>query len=200
MQLRPVRSTWGSKMARRCTICDHPRRAEIDRTLLRNEDGYRNIAKRFGISESALFRHRQGHLADVVAKGLEAESKPESGTVEPAHAVDLAREHRSLESRNTEQAIDAVAQLKAINAACLEVLRQARADGKPVILLKAVDRIARQIELQARLLGQIQEGHTINVAVLPEWHAVRQQILVALHPFPEARLAVAGALQSEIAS
>jgi transposase-like protein len=184
-------------MPRRCTICDHPRRAEIDRALLRNEDGYRSIAKRFAISESALFRHRQGHLADVVAKGLEAELKPDSGTVEPSHAMDLAREHRSLEARSAEQAIDAVAQLKAINAACLEVLKQARADGQPAILLKAVDRIARQIELQARLLGQIQEGHTINVAVLPEWHGIRQRILAALHPFPDARLAVVRALQGD---
>lgn len=35
------------------------------------------------------------------------------------------------------------------------------------MLLRTVDRIACQIELQAKLLGEIQEGPTINVAVLP---------------------------------
>lgn len=86
-------------------------------------------------------------------------------------------------------------QLKAINAACLEVLRQARADGKHSILLRAVDRIARQIELQARLLGQIQETQTVNVAILPEWQGVRQRVLEALRPYPEAREAVVRALK-----
>ncbi len=43
-------------------------------------------------------------------------------------------------------AIDVMQQLKAINAACLEVLTQARADGEHSILLRAVDRIARKIE------------------------------------------------------
>lgn len=75
------------------------------------------------------------------------------------------------------------------------MLRQARADGKHAILLQAVDRIARQIELQARLPGQIQDAQTVNVAVLPEWHGIRQTVLEALRPYPDARLAVAQALE-----
>lgn len=99
------------------------------------------------------------------------------------------------EERRDRHAIDVVQQLRAINAACLEVLREARSNHQPLILLRAVDRIARQIELQAKLLGQIQEGPTVNVAILPEWHGLRQVVLEALMPFPEARLAVANALR-----
>lgn len=191
-------------MGRPCKICKHPQRAEIDRVLVRNESGYRTLAKRFGISASSLYRHLKNHLPELIAQGMKAEkpverkhAPPVTEIIPPAHAEELFREHHALHQRSTEQAIDAVAQLKAINAACLEVLKQARADGKPSILLKAVDRIARQIELQARLLGQIQEGHTINVAVLPEWHGIRQRILEALHPYPDARLAVVRALQGD---
>jgi phosphoribosylformylglycinamidine (FGAM) synthase-like enzyme len=179
-------------MARRCTICDHPQRLAIDRALLRGEGGFRVIAKRFGTSPSALYRHRHSHLVEMLAHGLAASEAPE------LYAGELARQQRAVEAEKSDRAIDAVAQLRAINAACLEVLKQARADSKPSILLRAVDRIVRQIELQARLLGEIQEGPTINVAVLPEWHGIRQRLLEALRPYPEARLAVVEALKGSL--
>ncbi len=160
------------------------------------------MAKRFGISASALFRHRKNHLPALVARGLEAVGPAVPPIpvqeVEPPdapHAVDLGRQQRGIEARDTGQAIDIVQQLKAINAACLEVLKQARTDGKHAILLRAVDRIARQIELQARLLGDIQDGQQINIAVIPEWHGIRRLVSDALEPYPEARVAVAKALQ-----
>jgi len=187
-------------MPRVCTICRHPKREAIEKALVGNEAGYRSIAKRFAISESALFRHRQKHLPEVLGRGLTAVPTPVDGAVvedpEPdPHAERIANHHQALEAQQERHAIDVMQQLKAINAACLEVLRQARAEGKHSILLRAVDRIARQIELQAKLLGQIQEAQTVNIAVLPEWHGIRQSVLEALRPYPEARLAVAEALR-----
>lgn len=46
-------------MARKCVICSDPRVAQIDAALLENT-GYREIAKRFEASESAIFRHQLG--------------------------------------------------------------------------------------------------------------------------------------------
>ena len=106
-----------------------------------------------------------------------------------AGALEAARHHRNVEARQTGQAIDVVQQLKAINAACLEVLKKARADGKHALSLRAVDRIAKQIELQAKLLGDIQDGQTVNIAIMPEWHGIRQVVADALRPHPEASLA-----------
>ncbi|NJL30006.1 MAG: hypothetical protein HC897_19990, partial [Thermoanaerobaculia bacterium] len=74
-------------------------------------------------------------------------------------------------------------------------LRKAREAEDHSILLRAVDRIARQIELQARLLGELQEGQTVNVLVMPEWQRVRQLVVEALRPYPEARAAVARVLR-----
>ncbi|MCH9650806.1 MAG: hypothetical protein K0U98_21440 [Deltaproteobacteria bacterium] len=187
-------------MPRVCSICRHPEREAIEKALVGNDAGYRSIAKRFAISESALFRHRQKHLPEVLARGLAAVPTPVHGTVgegsEPdSHAKRIANHHQALEDQQDRHAIDVMQQLKAINAACLEVLRQARADGKHSILLRAVDRIARQIELQAKLLGQIQDTQTVNIAILPEWHGIRQMVLEALQPYPEARIAVARALK-----
>ena len=76
------------------------------------------------------------------------------------------------------------------------MLQQARAAKQHSISLRAVDRIQKQIELQAKLLGDLQEGGPqINVLIAPEWTEVRVNVLQALVPFPEARTAVAKVLQ-----
>ncbi len=51
-------------MSRTCSICSHAQRADIDAALLAGEPE-RTIADRFGISKSALHRHRQ-HIAEAV--------------------------------------------------------------------------------------------------------------------------------------
>lgn len=187
-------------MPKPCSICHHPERKAIEKALLDTEAGHRKVAKRFGISASALFRHRQNHLPKLIARALAVKPTPvhREKAHDPAtdeHAIEIARHHQIVEAEKDHHALDVTQQLKAINAACLEVLRQARTDGKHSILLRAVDRIAKQIEIQAKLLGQIDERTTVNVAVLPEWHGLRQVVLDALRPYPEARQAVAEALR-----
>ena len=49
-----------------CTVCRHAQRAEIDRALVDSET-YRNVAEHYGVSASALFRHR-GHLSQNLVK------------------------------------------------------------------------------------------------------------------------------------
>lgn len=183
-------------MARRCTICIHPMRVEIDKALVTNDVGYRTVAKRFGTSEQAVFRHRANHLPMMVAQALKAKRRtvPRKPFSPAAHAAELTRMQEGIQAQNERQAIDVMQQLRAINAACLEVLSKARAAGNHSTLLHAVDRIHRQIELQARLLGDLQDGQTVNVLVAPEWHQVRLAVVDALRPYPDARTAVAQAL------
>ena len=52
-------------MARTCSICSHPQRAEIEACIL-DSTGYRNISKRFTVGLSALSRHRP-HMQQAVA-------------------------------------------------------------------------------------------------------------------------------------
>lgn len=172
-------------MGRRCTVCDHPDRAAIDRALAGNRTA-RSVAKNFGISASAALRHKRDHLASHLARALEEAHTSRAG--------ELVREREEERAREIGQALDVVQQLRAINAACLEVLSKARASEKHSTLLGAVDRIQRQIELQARLLGELQDGQAVNVLVAPEWHQVRLVVVEALRDYPEARLAVTKAL------
>jgi hypothetical protein len=170
---------------RPCSICTHEQRGEIDRALVSGTP-VRLVAGRFGTSKSAASRHRRDHLAPHLARALEA--------ADGARAADLVREREAAKAQEIGQALDVVRQLQAINGACLEILQKSRASGKDSISLRAVDRIHRQIELQARLLGELQDGQTVNVLVAPEWHQVRLVVVNALRPYPEARAAVAQAL------
>jgi hypothetical protein len=155
-------------VAQPCTVCAHADRRLIDRALVVGRETNRKIAQAYGVSEFALWRHKADHIPERLAKAQEA--------------------------TDVRAALDVLTQLKAINAASLEVLRQAREDGKGGLVLAAVDRVQRQIELQARLLGELDDRPTLNVLVAPEWLALRSALLAALGPFPEARVAVAGAL------
>jgi len=60
-------------MTRKCTICAHPKRNEIEILLLSGTSSLRDIAGQFGISKSSLERHKsQGHISEVLAKAEHA--------------------------------------------------------------------------------------------------------------------------------
>jgi hypothetical protein len=154
----------------RCSVCDHPERRAIDKALAIGHLANRAIALRYGLTRMALWRHKDDHLPAQLVKAQEA--------------IDVRA------------ALDVVQQLKAINAASLEVLHQAREQGRGGLVLFAVDRIQKQIELQAKLLGELDDRPTINLTVAPEWLLVRAALLEALSPYPEARVAVATRLRA----
>lgn len=53
-------------MARRCSICHHVQRDEIDAALVEGMP-YRKIAARWGVSSAALSRHLRHHLVAILA-------------------------------------------------------------------------------------------------------------------------------------
>ena len=53
-------------MVRTCTICTHHRRHAMDKVLLRGEQ-LKAVARRYGVSDDALGRHRK-HMRLVIAK------------------------------------------------------------------------------------------------------------------------------------
>jgi transposase-like protein len=59
-------------MPRRYTVCDHPERHSIDEALVSGAP-YRSVAKRFGLSESAVYRHKTEHLPAHLLRTKEAE-------------------------------------------------------------------------------------------------------------------------------
>jgi hypothetical protein len=78
----------------------------------------------------------------------------------------------------------------------LAVLNDARRAGQPDLVLRAADRVQRQLELQAKLLGELDDRPRIDIMLTPEWLSARAALLAALQPYPEARVAVAQRLLS----
>jgi len=150
-----------------CTICRHPDRPAIDRALVAGES-FRNVAERFGTSATAAFRHKGDHLPAAMVKAHEAE--------DVGHAIDVVK------------------QLRAINAATLAVLADARRAGDGDLALRSVDRVQRQLELQAKLLGALDERPVVNVIVSAQWIEIRAVLLDALRAHPDARSAVVARL------
>lgn len=154
-------------MPRTCSICSHEQRAEIDAELIA-ETPLRNIAERFGTSSTTLHRHRQEHLPSKMVKAKEAEEEVE--------------------------ATDLLSRLRALNEETRDVLRAAKKSDAHGLRLQAIQRLERQLELEARLLGELIDQQTVNVILSPEWLVVRTALLQALSGYPEARQAVSGAL------
>lgn len=156
-------------MPRTCTLCRHEQRQEIDKALLAGQ-AYRTIADRWSVSKTALIRHRERHLPAKLAKAHEA--------------------------KEVAQADSLLARLLEINQETMAILHEARESprGQGVALL-AIARVEKQIELQAKLLGELKDGPQVSMHLDQQWVLIEKCIIDALVPFPEARLAVAQALK-----
>ncbi len=156
-------------MARQCLVCQHEQKAAIDRELAAGKS-LRDLSALFRVSEDSLARHRDAHISPVVVRAQEAE--------------DITR------------GLDVVKQLKAINGVTMQILHEARQQKNPDVALRAVDRIQKQLELQAKLLGDLDERPVVSVVVSAEWLQLRGLIIATLGSYPEAKQAVVLALSA----
>jgi hypothetical protein len=114
----------------RCTVCSHPKRSEIDGAIISSE-AHRVVAKRFGISPAAVFRHQSDHL--------------------PAH---LAKAKQVAEVVSASSLVDELLKLTRTTGG---VLARALADKDGELALKAIARLEKQLELKGRLLGELED-------------------------------------------
>ena len=154
-------------MPRRCTICDHEGRASIDAALISGAP-LRDIAGRHGVSKSALERHKAGHLPAHLAKAREAG--------EVARADDLLSQVRHLQDRS------------------LAILTASEDAGELRTALAAIREARGNLELLARLIGELDDAPKVNILVSAEWVTIRAAMMEVLAPYPEARTAVSEAL------
>jgi len=158
-------------MPRRCTVCGHMERECIDSALVTGTP-LRDIAGRYGVSKSALERHKADHLPTHLARA--------KGASEAAQADDLLSEVQNLQART------------------LAILEAAEDAGEHRTALAAIAEARRNLELLGKLAGEFDERPTVNVLVSAEWVEIRTVLLEALSPYPHARAAVAkGLMQLE---
>lgn len=141
---------------------------DIDRALVEGV-AFPALVAKYRVSKDALSRHKANHLPATLLKAQEVQ--------EVAQADDLLEEVRTLQAR------------------ALTILDRAESVGDLRTALGAVREARGNLELLAKLVGQLDERPQVNVLVSPEWLELRTVIVAALEPHPEARGAVLGALE-----
>ena len=150
-----------------CTVCRHVERAAIDAALLAG-GSLRGIAGQYQLGKSSLERRKADHLPEPMIQAAE-----QAGV---DHGIDLH------------------AQLRAANSLAWQVAKQARDSHDGELALKALDRVLRQLTLVAELAEQIDRRPTVNILVDPGWLRVRDILVAALEPWPDARSVIAARL------
>lgn len=135
-------------------------------------------------------------LFDACDRWLRDPENPEQYDIGP-RAEDLSVTY--LEPAGEDKVVRRKAKLSALlpklesQGLTVELVEIKHADPRELIL-KTHQQLAGQLELLAKLLGELQEGQTVNILVMPEWQTMRAAIIGALRPFPQAQIAVAEAL------
>lgn len=128
------------------------------------------IARKYGVSEWAVARHRDAHLSPAIAK------------VEAERGSKLLNRVEHLITRT-----DAI-------------LTVAEETGKVSVALAAVREMRELLRLLGNASGELDDkpGVTVNLMAAPEWLSIRGRLIAALAPYPDAREAVILALSGEI--
>jgi len=153
-------------VGRHCTVCYHPERARIDAATLGGKTRPA-IAREWGVSVGALERHKP-HLAARIRREQELADRTLSSPLEQMQALHV----------RTLQALDRLEHKK--THSFLFAVREARAN----------------LELIAKLLGDLKDGVNVNILQSPEVMTLIATVTRALEPFPEAKAAVLVALKA----
>lgn len=154
-----------------CSICKSPMVEEINKRIASHEK-LADISREFAVSEDALSRHKD----KCIIKALSS-SPNTKDIINGDSLLDQLQKAR-------DKAIDLLDM--AIQAGDTKVY------GAPSNYLRE---IREQIKLWAELEGRLASQPTVNVLVLPEWITLRDRIVAALRPYPEALEAVRDAIK-----
>jgi hypothetical protein len=140
-------------MPRRCTVCDHLESHSINEALVTGAP-YRSVAKRFELSESAVYRHKTEYL--------------------PAHLL------KARQVDEVAQADDLLDQVRHLQTHALDILERAEKTGDLRSALAAISQARGNLELLGKLAGELDERPVVNVLLSPQWLMIRTTMLEAL--------------------
>jgi hypothetical protein len=144
----------------------------------------RVLALRFDVSADALKRHKKNHLSPQVAAAILAAQKPTE--------IDL-------EALQASESEGLLAQLVAQRARLQTYAEQALELGDTKAAVAVERSVIANLELVAKLLGQLVQRHEVrstSILISADYLALRQAIVKALQPFPDAARAVGAALHA----
>lgn len=173
-------------MGRSCNVCESPKHREVDDALARGTD-CAAVGRAFGISEHSVRRHKAAHLSPALVSLT-------SAAVVTGEPLDLQIRSVVGEVRAALPQIQVFID-SAANAADAVGWRNGNLISG---LASLMGEMRKRLELLARLTGELntaaQTNVQINVLSNPEVQNTFSDIMRALDPWPEAKLAVAAAL------
>jgi hypothetical protein len=134
-------------MARKCSTCQHIKRAEIDRRLASGEPG-RQVAQDHGLNPSSVHRHRVNCLGLASSNAIMKEVARGTAAVAclPSRN-DLSGHYFDLQTR-----LD-------------EIVRQAEQDGQPKTAITGLNSMRQTLDSLMRLSGHDKPSTEVNVAI-----------------------------------
>ena len=154
-------------MPRQCTVCAHADAKKINRRIVEGVP-LDSLAKTYKLTKAALYRHHKNHIPAQLVNARDAMEAAAADTL-MGRIIALNGKaedvySRAIKSENLNAAIASVRELRGIT------------------------------ELYAKITGELQAQTVNNVIIMPEWVMLRNTILNALEPYPEARRAVVEAM------
>jgi hypothetical protein len=157
------------KIASQCKLCKHPDRDDLERRIVSKELTMSAAAEKIGCNKSSVGRHMRRHFPLKVAEWV----KPEATKEEVLNAINAL-----IKSHDT----------------TLEILEDSLAEGDRRTALMALQTEIKQLELNAKLTGQLNDTPQVNFLLNPEFVRLKQIMIKSLEPFPEARVRLSEAL------
>jgi hypothetical protein len=164
-----------------CTICGHSKRHQIEIGLVHHVP-MRALAVRFKCSPDAIQRHAHRHLTPQTRAAILTAQKPSE--------IDLEELQRSEAEGILSQLIVQRARLAQHSELALEL-------GDASGAIAAERAITNNLELVSKLLGVLIQRHEVtrtSILISADYLQLRQAIVQALRPYPEAARAVGAAL------
>jgi len=156
-------------MPQSCTVCSHESRDAIEDAFITGTPK-RRIASHYGVSERAVRYHLREHLPALLALARDAE-----------------------QAARADSLLD---RIEALHARTLTILKAAEKTHQYRTALAAIREARGNLELIGEVTKELNRAPTLNLSLHPEYVEVRTLIVEALAPYPEAKDAVARALEN----
>jgi hypothetical protein len=167
-------------MARKCSTCQHVKRAEIDRRLAAGEPGSQ-IADDYDVKRSSLHRHRANCL------GLSSSN---------AIMKEVSRGTAAIACLPTKDELNAA--YFDLRSQIDQIVSQARAENSLQIALSGLNSIRHTLDSQSRLSGYDRQDAQVNVAVQTnvnfDFRQIAERVILKFDHEPEIKARVAQAL------
>jgi hypothetical protein len=163
----------------RCSGCQHPQAADLDAALV-SGTSIRHLAKRFGLSTSAVHRHKAHVSASLVRVGPAAIISNGSNGSAPASPGDV------------------LASLQRLYHVCSDALEVASQSGNMLQLALASRELRAALEVIGRQIERIEDRRgapVIDLFHTPDYIAARTVIMEVMSRFPEAKKALVDRLR-----